>query len=700
MAAVAAHDQVILSSSRLILDYLACGKLSNARQVFEKLDSPNVFLWNGLIIGYAKHGLHEQVINLFNRMQKTCNKPDNYTFPSVLKACGSLVDVQGGEKVHNYIIKCGFESNVVVTSALVGMYAKCNSMRDARKMFDSMSDRDIVAWNTMIACYAQSGQLEEALRLFREMEASGLKAGSATFAILISACARLADLEQGKTLHEHLIRGRLELTVFVASALVDMYAKCGSIEVARELFDNMPERNLVSCNAMISGYVYNRRYEEALKVFHEMQIAGVKPDSITATSVLPACAYLGALQDGRLIHGYVIKNGCEADVFVGSALIDMYTRCQNLEIARKVFDKMSERNVVSWNVMIAGYATHGHSEDALMLFHQMRSTRVRPDHVTYANILPACAQLAALQQGKEIHKSMVEDGLDSDIFVSGALIDMYVKCGNLNAGRQVFDKMPQRDLVSWTSMVAGYGMHGITPRLEHYACMVDLLGRAGQLEKAYEFIKGMPLEPDARVLSALLNACRIYNNVELGERMAERLFKMEPDNVGFYILLSNIYAGVGRWDDVAKLRSVMKDIGLKKDPGCSWIEAGNRVHAFHTGDKSHPQFELINATLEDLTGKMMKEGYVPNTNFVLHDLEEEEKESILCRHSEKLAIAFGLINTPPGTVIRVTKNLRACGDCHNATKFISKIVGREIIVRDTTRFHHFKGGICSCRDYW
>lgn len=210
----------------------------------------------------------------------------------------------------------------------------------------------------------------------------------------------------------------------------------------------------------------------------------------------------------------------------------------------------------------------------------------------------------------------------------------------------------------------------------------------------------MPLEPDARVLGALLSACRIDNNVELGERMPERLFKMEPDNVGFYILLSNIYAGAGRWDDVAKLRSVTKDIGLKKDPGCSWIEAGNRVHAFRMGDKSHPQFELINATLKDLAAQMMKEGYVPNTNFVLHDLEEEEKESILCRHSEKLAIAFGLINTPPGTVIRVTKNLRACGDCHNATKFISKIVGREIIARDTTRFHHFKGGICSCRDYW
>lgn len=240
----------------------------------------------------------------------------------------------------------------------------------------------------------------------------------------------------------------------------------------------------------------------------------------------------------------------------------------------------------------------------------------------------------------------------------------------------------------------------IKPRMEHYACVVDLLGRAGRLEEAHGLIKIMPFEPDTGVWGALLGACRIHKNIELGEHVANILFKMEPDNVGFYVLLSNIYADAGKWDDVAKLRKIMKDRGLKKSPGCSWVEFDNRVHTFRMGDKSHCQSELIYATLEDLAGQMKKAGYVPNTNFVLHDLEEEEKESILCGHSEKLAIAFGLINTPPGTIIRITKNLRACGDCHTATKFISKIVGRDIIVRDTNRFHHFKDGVCSCGDYW
>eukprot|EP01018_Ginkgo_biloba_P030203 Gb_04430 [translate_table: standard] len=745
-------DQHILLCTKLVSMYAMCGSLENARLVFDKINKPNIYLWNGMIIGYARNGLYEEVLTLYYQMQRDCMEPDKYTFPSVLKACGGISALQQGKKIHNHIIKRGIESDVVVASALVGMYAKCGSMDSARHLFDTMSHRDVAAWNTMIANYAQSGHFDEALKLFNQMELSGLKPNSVTFTSVLPACARLSALEQGKAIHDYLIGGGYELDVFVASALVDMYAKCGSIEIAREIFDKMSQRNVVSCNAMIAGYSQSRRGDEALKVYRQMQLDGMKPDSTTVTSVLPACAHLASLEHGMLVHVYIIKHGFEADVFVDSALIDMYTKCGGIEFARHVFDKMSKRNVVSWNVMIAGYAMHGHGEDALILYHQMEVECVKPDSVTVANVLPACAHLAALQQGKEIHYYCIESGFESDIFVAGALIDMYVKCGSIKDARQVFDKMPQRDLVSWTAMIAGYGMHGhgedalslfdqmqqsgvkpdhvtfiavllacshsglvdegrqyfdlmfrdydIKPRLEHYACMVDLLGRAGQLDEAHHFIKKMPFEPDAGVWGALLAACRIHSNVELGEHVAELLFKMEPENAGFYILLSNIYAAAGRWDDVAKVRTMMKDSRLKKSPGCSWIEVENRTHAFRIGDKSHPQSEKIYATLESLARQMKRAGYVPNTNFVLHDLGEEDKENILCGHSEKLAIAFGLISTNPGTPIRITKNLRACGDCHSATKFISKIVARDIIVRDTNRFHHFKDGVCSCGDYW
>ncbi|XP_059077622.1 pentatricopeptide repeat-containing protein At1g08070, chloroplastic-like [Cryptomeria japonica] len=483
------------------------------------------------------------------------------------------------------------------------------------------------------------------------MQAVGVMPNCVTVVSALTACGELGALHRGKWIHEYLVRRGFESNVFVGTALVDMYAKCGSVEFARQVFDRMPKRNVVSWSAMITGYALSGHGNEALGIFNQMQLTGVKPNSITMVSLLSACAHLGALQQGKRIHDYVIRTGLDSFVSVGTGLIDMYVKCGSVEMARQVFDKMSSRNVVSWSAMIAGYGLHGYGEEALLLFSQMRQTDKKPNEITFLGVLNACSH-----------------------------------SGQLNEGRQYFECMTKD--------------YRITPTLKHYACMVDILARAGHFIEAQDLIKGMPFEPDICVWGSLLGACRIHHNIELGVQVAEYIFALEPQNAGYYVLLSNMYATAGRWDDVAKVRIMMRARGVKKPPGYSFIEINSQVHAFLAGDRSHPQSERIYATLEKLTEQMKDAGYVASTNFVLQELDEDVKERMLCSHSERLAIAFGLVSTSPGIPLHITKNLRVCGDCHTATKVISKIVMREIIMRDANRFHHFKDGVCSCRDYW
>eukprot|EP01018_Ginkgo_biloba_P019893 Gb_33697 [translate_table: standard] len=745
-------EQNVFLGKKLVYMYTMLGGMENARLVFDKLSKRNGFLWNVMIRGYAKNELYEEALTLYYEMQREGVERDNFTFPFVLKACAGLSSLQQGKEVHNHILRGGFESDVFVCTALIDMYAKCGSTDIARVVFDKMSHRDVAAWNAIIAGYAQNGLANEALTMFHQMQLADVIPDSVTMVSVLQACAHLGDLQQGKWYHDYIIRNGFDLDVFVANSLVAMYAKCGAVDIAHQVFDKMPKRHVVSWNAMITGYAHNGNGNEALTLFNQMHLANVTPDTVTMSTVLQACAHLGALQQGKLIHDCIRQRGLESNVYVSNSLVAMYAKCKSIELARQVFDKMSKRNVVSWNTMIYGYAQGGNANEALVLFNQMQLADVDPDSATIVSVLPACAQLAALQQGKSSHGYIIKRGFESDVCVGTALLDMYAKCGNIEIARQLFDKMSERSVISWNAMISGYGMHGhgedalalflqmqqsgmkptdvtfvcilsacshaglvdegwryfdcmtrdycITPRVEHYACMVDLLGRAGHLDEAQEFIQKMPLEPGASVWGALLGACRIHCDIELGEHVAERLFDLASENAGCYVLLSNIYAAAGRWDDVLKVRTMMKSKGLKKNPGCSLIEVNNRVHVFLVGDRSHPQSEKIYATLETLAGLMKELGYVPDTNFVLHDVEEETKENMLYSHSEKLAIAFGLINTSNGTPIRITKNLRVCGDCHGATKFISKIVMREIIVRDTNRFHHFKDGLCSYGDYW
>jgi pentatricopeptide repeat protein len=609
----------------------------------------------------------------------------------------------------------------------------------------------IFSWNMKLAKYVKDGQPEKAMQLFQQMQQEGMSPDTFTFVQVINACAGLGALENGRLVHDQLIQSGCESNIFLGNSLVDMYAKCGSIEDAWRVFNKMPSRDVVTWTAMILGHVKCRQGQKALELFQQMQQEGVQPNTVTFVGVLNACASVVALEEGRCVNQQIVKCGWESDVFIGSSLVDMYVKCGSMEDAWRVFNKMPSRNVVTWTAMISGHVNCGQGQKALELFRQMQQEGVRPDSVTFVGVLNACASVVALEEGKCVHQQIVECGWDSDVFVANSLIDMYAKCGSMEDAWSVFNKMPSRDVVTWTTILGGCAMHGhgkealkhfeqmceegvqpnditficllsacshsglvdegmhcyasmvtdymISAKLEHYTCMVDLLGRAGRLQEAENMIMAVPCKPHVAAWMALLGACRIRGNVEMAERVAKRILEMEPNNAAVYVLLSNIYAAAGNRLLCENVERQRKENGVKKQQGRTWIEVNNEVHTFVVGDQDHPQMTEIHAELQRLSGLMHDAGYVPCTKFV--DVEEEEEQVLhLCHHSEKLAIAFGLINTAPGTPLRIRKNLRVCEDCHTSTKFISKIVGRAIMVRDVNRFHHFEDGVCSCMDYW
>jgi len=472
--------------------------------------------------------------------------------------------------------------------------------------------------------------------------------------VALSASARVPDRGITGGIHALVSKIGLDGHTGVVNTMLDAYAKGGGHDLgaARKLFDMM-ERDVVSWNTMIALYAQNGLSTEALGLYRKMLIVGggVRCNAVALSAVLLACAHEGAIQTGKRIHNQVVRMGLEDDVYVGTSLVDMYSKCGKVEMAWKAFQKIKGKNILSWTAMIAGYGMHGYGQEALHVFTDMRKSGLKPNYITFISVLAACSH-----------------------------------AGLLNEGRYWYNTMKTE--------------FGIEPGVEHYGCMVDLLGRAGCLDEAYDLIKEMKAKPDAALWGALLSACRIYKNVELAKISAEKLFELDATNSGYYVLLSNIYAEAGMWKDVERMRVLVKTRGIEKPPGYSSVELKGKTHLFYVGDKSHPQYKEIYAYLEKLLERIQEAGYAPNTGSVLHDLDVEERESMLRIHSEKLAVAFALMNSVQGSVIHVIKNLRVCTDCHAAIKIITKLTGREIIVRDIKRFHHFKDGLCSCGDYW
>lgn len=503
----------------------------------------------------------------------------------------------------------------------------------------------------MIRGYAESDNPSPAIELYQQMHVSSIEPDTHTYPFLLKAVAKLMDIRQGERVHSITVRNGFESLVFVQNSLVHMYNACGHAESAHRVFELMPERDLVAWNCMINGFAMNGRPNEALVLYRDMSFEGVNPDGFTMVSLLSACAELGALALGRRAHVYLLKIGFTSNLHANNALLDLYAKCGSIREAQQVFNEMEEKNVVSWTSLLVGLAVNGFGEEALELFKEFERERWVPTEITFVGVLYACSH-----------------------------------CGMVDEGFTYFKRMQEE--------------FGVVPKIEHHGCMIDLLGRAGLVKEAYDYIQKMPLQPNAVIWRTLLGACTIHGHVALGEVARTHLQQLEPGHSGDYVLLSNLYALERRWADAQKVRKTMLSEGVRKTPGYSLVELGNRVFEFVMGDRSHPQSEETYAMLAEITKLLRLEGYVPNTANVLADIEEEEKENALSYHSEKIAIAFMLVNSAPGTPIRVVKNLRVCTDCHVAIKLISKVYSREIIVRDRSRFHHFRNGSCSCRDYW
>lgn len=612
----------------------------------------SVFSCNRLLVKYVKEGQDEKALELFKDVQRKGVKPDSNTFIAALNACAKLRALQEGRHIHAQVIQSEFGADAVVGTSVVHMYAKCGSLEDAKRVFNKMSNRPVASWNAMIRGLVKSGQRQEALELFHQMRAERVRPIPSTYVGMLTACAGPTELEEGRRMHAQIVQRGFAGNVFVGSSLVEMYAKCGSIEDAKKVFDEMQTRDLVIWNSIIKACAKSGQGKKALELFDRMQAEEVQPDPVTFVGALNACASVPTLKRGRAIHLQIVRGGFGDNAYLKNALVDMYAKCGSLENARRVFNgMMSTSDSVAWNTMLGAYASHGRGVEALQLFELMLRGRVTPNRITFIGLLTACSHAGLVGEGMHLFESMT-------------------------------------------------ACHGIPATVDHYACVVDLLGRAGRLHEAEDMINAMSSDPDVVVWRALVGACRMHGNVEAGERLAQHVIKMDPSISSGYVLLSNLYAAVEEWHKSRQAHETRVKEGVKKPVGLTWTELNDEIHTFKVNDQEHPQMPEIRAELKRLAALMAEAGYVQDTRFVLHEVPEVEKECRLWDHSEKLAIGFALINTPPGTTIRVFKNLRVCEDCHSASKFISKLTGREIIVRDGIRFHHCNDGVCSCNDYW
>ncbi|XP_057999820.1 pentatricopeptide repeat-containing protein At4g21065 [Hevea brasiliensis] len=521
----------------------------------------------------------------------------------------------------------------------------------ARKVFSQIPNPGIFAYNTIIrGCFYAKTPSKEPFYLYKRMVTRGYPSPNTfTMAFVLKACSAIMALEEGQQVHARILRSGFTLNPYVQSSLVNFYAKCEEIKLARKMFDEITERNLVSWSAMITGYARVGMVNEALSMFRQMQGVGIEPDEVSLVGVISACAMAGALDIGKWIHAYINKRKIDIDLELNTALVNMYAKCGCIEKAKEIFDEMPVKDSKAWSSMIVGLAIHGLAEDALEVFSRMEEAKAKPNHVTFIGILSACARGGLVSEGKRHWSRMLELGIE--------------------------------------------------PSMEHYGCMVDLLCRGGLVDEAYNFALSTP-SPNPVIWRTLLVGYKKSRMLQQAEIVAEQLLELEPLNAENYIILSNLYATVSQWEKMSHVRKKMKEKGIKAVPGCTSIEIDGFLHEFVMGDWSHPEAEEIKRTLKDVYVRIHSTGYEPCVSSVLHNVDDEEKENSVSEHSERLAIAYGLLKTKAPAAIRIVKNLTVCWDCHEVTKIISKVYNREIIVRDRVRFHKFVNGTCSCRDYW
>lgn len=706
-------ESSVAARAALLNMYGRCGSLENALKLFTKFSLQDTVLWNAIIAVYAQLGLGKNTFDLFEHMQEEGCTPDRATYVHILDACMSQADLSTGRQMHARVMGQGFTSEADVETTLVKMYGRCGTLEDARMAFEKTSKQTTVLWNSILSLYSQSKQGNDIFCLFADMLQSGMIPDMLSFLAVLKACSSQVALSTGKQMHACIIAGRFVSEV-VGSALVTLYGKCYRLEEAQMVFDIIPRWNAATWLTMMSICFQHGRAQQAVVLYELMQQEGVVPDKATHVAVLDACATRADTVTGKRVHACLVGSGYRSDITVGNAIVNMYSECGCLEDARRMLDKMCE-----------------------------------PNRATFINILSACARQAAMTEGRRIHARIKGSTLKSDSTVGTALVNMYAHCGSLESARGVFDKISERNSSLWNAIFAAYAQHGsgidalqlfvkmqeegvkpdkatfasllwacsyaglleevsclfdamtkdhgIDPDLDNYNSLINVLGRAGKLDKAEETLSSMPFKANAMSWMVLLRACLNQPDVERCKRVAEQAIEQDPANTMLYVILANTYAAAGMNDNVVRVISRMRDKGIKKQQGYTLIEIMGKVHKFSVNDDSHPKREKAYAEVERLRKQLKAEGYTVDSKLVFHGVEEEHE---LCNHSEELALAFGLLSTSPRTPLFLGKNLKLCPDCHSQCKFISKNMDRDITIRDCYGFHKMKNGVCSCQGYW
>lgn len=670
----------VVTGSAMVDMYAKCKRLKESIQFFDEMPEKNWVSWSALIAGCVQNDELLGGLELFKTMQNERFGVCQSTYASVFRSCAGLSAFGFGSQLHCHSLKMDFGSDIIVGTATLDMYAKCGKLADAKRIFYTLPSRNLQSYNAIITACSRADQGFESLQLFHNLMNSGLRFDEITLSGAFSACAVIKGYKDGIQVHGMAIKSRFCSNICVQNAILDMYGKCGALGEARCVFTEMEIRDAVSWNAVIAAYEQNGSEEETLELFVLMLRSSMEPDEFTFGSVLKACAGRQALTFGLEIHGRITKTGMGLESFIGSSLVDMYCKCAKVEEAEKIHDRMEEQTMVSWNAIISGFSLHDQSEEAQLFFSQMLKAGINPDNFTLATVLDTCANLATIGLGKQIHAQIIKEELQSDVYICSTLVDMYSKCGNMQDSRLMFDRASNRDFVTWNAMICGYAQHGLgeealkifeamkltnvkpnhgtfvsvlracahiglagkglkyfdsmqndyglNPQMEHYACMVDILGRSGQVSDALKLINRMPFEADDVIWRTLLSICKMQGNVEVAETAATSLLHLDPQDSSTYVLLSNIYADAGMWEDVSKMRRMMRHVGLKKEPGCSWIEVKSELHMFLIGDKAHPRCEEIYQKLEELIHEMKMSGHVPDSDFELNVEEtlEEQQE--------------------------------------------------------------------------
>lgn len=659
------HEDVFVMAF-LVNVYAKCKNIESARKVFDNMPRRNVISWTTLMVGYVQNSEPENAIRVFREMLGAGSYPSNYSLAIALNACTCLNSVKLGDQFHAFIIKYHVDSDTSIGNALCSLYSKCGRLDYALRAFKRIKEQNVISWTAAISACGDNGKATMGLNIFSEMLSENIQPNEFTLACVLGLCCEILSIEQGTQIHSLCTKLGYDSNLRIRNSLTYLYLKCGWIDEARRLFNRMERVSLVTWNAMIAGHSQMmelakddfstyRSGTEALNLFLKLNRSGMKPDLFTFSSVLSVCSRLVASEQGEQIHAQAIKTGFLSDVVVGTSLINMYNKCGSIERAGKAFLEMSTRTMISWTSMITGYSQHGRSQQALDLFEDMILAGVRPNEITFVGILSACS-----------HAGLVNEAL------------------------RYFEIMQKE--------------YKIKPVMDHYGCLIDMFVRLGRLEEAFKFIKKMGFEPSEFIWSNLIAGCRSHGNLELAFYAAEQLLNLRPKDTETYVLLLNMYISAGRYKDVSRVRKIMKEEKVGKLKDLSRIFIKDKVYSFKPNDKGRPESSIVYQSLEDLIAEAKNLGYKSLENMEFSEEEEEEKASSVPRtqafyHSEKLAIVFGLENLPNSSPVRIVKSTIMCRDCHNFIKYVSKLTGREIVIRDSKRLHKFVDGQCSCGDF-